>query len=83
MYFLCIWSRPFDPSTGSIALWTPEPFDKKELKEVFQACRALASCMSMDKITTRTVDQYVSPLEAIGCKIKSRGEPYLIKKLVL
>ncbi|MEM4610613.1 MAG: GNAT family N-acetyltransferase [Thermoproteota archaeon] len=81
-YFLCIWSRLFDPSTGSIALWATEPLDKKELQQVFQACEALASCMGMEKITIRTVDQYVSTLETMGLKIKSKGEPYLIKKLV-
>jgi hypothetical protein len=57
--------------------------NKKELKEVFQACGALASCMGMEKITTRTVDQYVSTLEDASFKIKSKGEPYLIKRLVL
>ncbi|MEM2930130.1 MAG: GNAT family N-acetyltransferase [Thermoproteota archaeon] len=82
-YFLCIWSRLFDPTTGSIALWAPEPLDKKELKQVFQACRALASCMGMEKIATRTIEQYVLMLGDVDFKTKIKGEPYLIKKLVL
>ncbi|MEM2087600.1 MAG: GNAT family N-acetyltransferase [Thermoproteota archaeon] len=80
-YFLYIGSRLFDPSTGNFALWAPEPLDKKELKEVFQACEALASCLGMRKLATRTFEQYISTLEDTGFKIKSRGEPYLVKRL--
>jgi GNAT superfamily N-acetyltransferase len=81
-YFLYIWSGLFNPTTGRIAVWALEPLNKKELKEVFQACGALASCMGMEKITTRTLDQYVSTLEDAGFKVESKGEPYLIKRLI-
>lgn len=82
-YFFHLQQKRFDQSKGTLCLWAPTPMNQKELRDIFQASKAAASWLGIKTLTTKTVERYISTLEKLGFKIKSKGEPYLIKSIDL
>ena len=71
----------FDHSTGILCLWAPTSVDRKALTRVFQSAKTVASSLGMKKLTTTTIDKYSDLMRKAGFSLKSKGEPYLIKRL--
>jgi ribosomal protein S18 acetylase RimI-like enzyme len=81
-YFLHLKHDYFDHSRGILCLWAPTPSpNQKVLKHIFQAAKTLASSLGIKELTTITIEKHTDLLRVAGFALKSKAEPYLIKKL--
>jgi len=80
-YFLHLQHSLFDQSKGGLCLWAPVPPNEEELQTAFEASEIAARWLGIETLTTKTIEGYVSTLERVGFKVKSKTEPYLAKKI--
>jgi len=80
-YFLHLDQNFFDHLTGALCLWAPTPLNEKELWDILQASKTVASWLGIKTLTTTVMERYVSTLEKFGFIIKSKGEPFLTKNI--
>ncbi|RJS73958.1 hypothetical protein CW710_02520 [Candidatus Bathyarchaeota archaeon] len=57
------------------------PLNQKELQDVFQAAKTVASWLGIEILTTKTIERYVAVSEKLGFSVRSKAEPYLMKRL--
>jgi len=79
LYFFHVKQNYFDHSTGTIYLWAPTHINQNALQLVLRTVKTIASWFGMKRLTTRSIQKNVAPLERAGFILKSKDEPYLIK----
>ncbi|RLI26333.1 hypothetical protein DRO57_01410 [Candidatus Bathyarchaeota archaeon] len=80
-YFFHVYQKLFQRTKGSLHLWSPTPLNQKFLQDVFQAAKTVASWLGIKTLTTKTIERYVAVLEKLGFSVRSKAEPYLVKRL--
>ena len=80
-YFFHVYQNLFQRTKGSLHLWSPIPLNQKELQDVFQAAKTVASWLGIKTLTMKTIERYVAVSEKLGFSVRSKAEPYLVKRL--
>jgi GNAT superfamily N-acetyltransferase len=79
-YFFYV-RNDFFSEKGSLNFWAPSPLNQNEIEVMFNEVKTSATRLGIQTLKTKTLERYVSTLENTGFTKKSKGEPYLIKKI--
>lgn len=71
----------FDHAAGTLCLWAPTPLNERTLRHIIQVASTTASWLGIKTLVTSSIEKYTALLQRLGFALKSKEEPFMIKKL--